>query len=37
VTSAETVDVYGFGYDSDSGAGSYTLNAATLAAVQIGS
>ena len=32
-----TLQVYAFGYDSDSGAGSYALDAATITAVQLAS
>ena|ERR1700722_14629606 len=35
--SAETLDIYAFGYDSDSGAGTYALDAASITAVQVGS
>lgn len=31
----ETLDVYAFGYDSDTGAGTYTLNSATVTATQL--
>lgn len=31
----ETLDVYGFGYDSDHGAGSYEMNSATLTATEL--
>ncbi len=31
----ETLDVYGFGYDSDQGAGSYEMNSATLTATEL--
>jgi hypothetical protein len=31
----ETLDIYGFGYDSDHGAGSYEMNTATLTATQL--
>jgi hypothetical protein len=35
--SAETLDIYAFGYDSDQGSGTYTLDAASISAVQVGS
>jgi hypothetical protein len=35
--SPETLYFYGFGYDSDTGAGTYTLNAATVSAVELAS
>jgi hypothetical protein len=31
----ETLDLYGFGYDSDHGAGSYEMNSATLTATEL--
>lgn len=31
----ETLNIYAFGYDSDTGAGSYTLNSATVTATQL--
>ena len=36
VTSAETLYFYGFGYDSDTGAGTYTMNYANVSAIQLG-
>jgi hypothetical protein len=35
--SPETLDIYAFGYDSDQGGGQYTLDAASISAVQVGS
>ena len=29
------MDVYGFGYDADHGAGSYEMNSATLTATEL--
>jgi hypothetical protein len=36
VTSAETLDVYGFGYDSDTGEGAWSLLSGSVTAVQAG-
>lgn len=34
-TGGETLDVYAFGYDSDTGEGTYALNSATITATQL--
>jgi hypothetical protein len=36
VTSTETLHVYAFGYDSDQGAGTYTMEGASITVVRVG-